>query len=75
MGCDGLWLTGAVVVAEAVVGKPKRFGQHPAFTVVLGKKRFEAEALQILKSDLCKNCVAEFRGLFFVHAPKALGVE
>ena len=40
--CDGLRFVSALIVAEAVVGEAERLREHPAFTVVLGEKGFDA---------------------------------
>ena len=39
---NGLMVFGAVIVAEAVVGETERFGEQPAFTVVLVEEGFDA---------------------------------
>ena len=38
----GVGVSGALVVAEAVVGEAQGIREHPAFTVVLGEEGFDA---------------------------------
>ena len=77
-------MQGAFVVAEAVVRKPKRLGQHPALAVVLAEERLDAGVavaaaladllLEVAEGDQREHRMAQFGVLILVHAPEALRV-
>lgn len=81
---DGLELLGAVVVAEAIVGKAQSFWGHPAFAVILGEEGFDALVavtggddlvFEVLKGDLGQDGVAKFGGFVAIDAPEAFWVQ
>jgi len=82
---DGLVLSGAVVVAEAVVGEAEGLGEEPAFAVVLAHEGLGAGfdvagcgfdvALKVGEGDLSQDGVAKFGRLVSGDSPEAGGIE
>ena len=81
--CDRLRVSGAIVMAEAVVGEAQGLGEHPAFAVVLGEEGFDALftvatsgldlRLEVGKRNARENGVPQFGSLFSADTPEALG--
>ena len=83
---DPLWVLGAVVVAETVVGEAHGFGEHPPLTVVLSKKGFDARRAisscilatpfkKVLKCHQAQDGVAKLRGQVSIYAPEPPGIQ
>ena len=82
---DGLRVLGALVVAEAVVGKAQGFREHPALAVVLGEERLDGLVavaagarifvFQVGEGYERQDRMAQLRDLVLIDAPKPLGVR
>ena len=82
---DRLGLTGALVVAEAVVGEAQGLREHPALAVVLGEERLDAliavaaggldAGFEIVEGDERQDGVAKLRIQVSVNAPEASDVK
>ena len=81
---DGLGVSGALVVAEAVVGEAQGLREHPAFAVVLGEEGFDALPavaaggfdlrFEVVEGDEGQDGVAELGVPVPIDTPEALGL-
>ena len=81
---DGLGVSGALVVAEAVVGEAHGLREHPAFAVVLGEEGFDALLavatgggdlrFEVVEGYEGQDGVAKLGVLVPIDAPETLGL-